>query len=192
MRSKVLCVIVIAIISIAGYVHAESDSVKVVDYALTSGDLSQTSRTILEAVKVDLQKGQNENALNKLDTLINSEPDNYGPLSVYVLICMENSWWKRAIEPAKKMAILRPDDTSYLGLGQVYGGANMLPEAIDALKKAVELNPNNIGAHEFLGTAYGEMGNKEDAEKEYEILKKVDFQASMRVLRVIKTGKAQR
>jgi len=191
MTNRLCLVTILYLILTANYAHAESDSIKLIGHALSSTELSRTTKSIFEAVKVDLQKGENEMALKKLDTLLDSEPENYGALSLYVLICMENGYWKKAIEPAKKMVALKPDDTSYLGLGQVYGGSNMLPEAVDALKKALEINPDNIGAHEFLGTAYAEMGDKQKAEKEYDLLKKVDFLAAMRVLRVIKTGKAQ-
>lgn len=175
-----------------GCARPEPDSIKLLNNIISNVSLSQDDKSSLEAVKADLSNGKNEAALDKLDAILKSEIENYYIHALYVLICIDGGYWEKAIEPAKRMVSIKPDDTSYLGLGQVYGGNNMLPEAVDALKKAVELNPNNAGAREFLGTAYAEMGNKEEAQKEYEILSKVDSSAAMRVQRVIETGKAQR
>lgn len=145
MRNKIFAIVITGMILLAGSACAESESMKVVDYVLTHGQISQTSKTIMETVKVDLQNGQNEKALTDLDTLIKLKPDAYGPVSLYALICIENGWWERAIEPAKKMVALKPNDiAAHESLATAYAKIGNKPEAekeyaiVEKMRKARE------------------------------------------------------
>lgn len=189
--SSIIIIIIIGLWLRKSYSFVE-DSLRFLKTIISNSNQSQDIKARLKIVENDLKKGKKVDALNKLDAIIDLDPNNDKILALYVMICMEEGYWNRAINPAKKMVELQPDDTSYMVLGQIYGGEGMLLEAIETLKKALQLNPNNIGAHEFLGTAYAEAGQMEQAKEEYEKLKKLDLSAAERVLKIIKGGKAIR
>jgi len=61
-------------------------------------------------------------------------------------------------------------DASYFdawhALGMAFLRANRIPEAIEAGKRAVEINPNDMLAHTSLSMYYMRAGDKAMAEKE--------------------------
>jgi predicted Zn-dependent protease len=54
----------------------------------------------------------------------------------------------------------------YLGLGIALNGANRFPEAIESLKKYVQLEPADPAGHYQLAIAYARIGKQEDAKRE--------------------------
>lgn len=49
-----------------------------------------------------------------------------------------------------------------------------LPEAVEALKRAIQLKPDYAEAHLALGKAYLRLGDKDSALEEYKILKQLN------------------
>ena len=47
-------------------------------------------------------------------------------------------------------------------------------DSIDALKKAIDIEPNNARAHYQLGLSYLAIGDKESSLEQYNILKRID------------------
>ncbi len=60
------------------------------------------------------------------------------------------------------------DADAWFHLADLYDGAGMYPEEIDALKKVIALKPKEIGyAYEQLGTAYNRMGKYREAVRSF-------------------------
>jgi adenylate cyclase len=57
-------------------------------------------------------------------------------------------------------------DTLLAGLGGAYYLAGRYEEALDALQKALPLNPNFLPTHETLAIVYSELGREEEARAE--------------------------
>jgi len=184
-------VIILCLGLMSGYVFGADDSSLLLKELVARSDLGVDIKTQLKFVENDLKNNKKSEALDKLDNIMNLKPD-YQILGLYVLVCIEELWWDRAINPAKKLVELYPSEGSYFCLGQVYGGKGMFSESIAAFKEVLRFNPNNVGAHQFLGAAYVESGQIEKAKEEYEKLKKLDWLAAAELLNTIKSGKADR
>jgi len=73
-------------------------------------------------------------------------------------------------ETAFKEAIrLKPETWSSIGFA--YRHIGRYEEAVAAHKEAIRLNPDDAKAHFGLGVAYIDIGNREAALEQYEILK---------------------
>jgi tetratricopeptide (TPR) repeat protein len=67
---------------------------------------------------------------------------------------------------------LSPDDAiTYYSLGHTYLKMQRYPEAVEAYKKSLELNPASADAHANLGEAYHGVGNKGAAIEQYNLIK---------------------
>ena len=55
-------------------------------------------------------------------------------------------------------ANVNPSFNNYFLLARGYGARKLYPEAIEAYKKAIELNPTDAVAYNNLGATYGELG----------------------------------
>jgi len=186
---KLILIFVLCFNLVNSYVFAEDDALNVLRNIISMPNQSSDAKIKLKDVEKDLKNNKKIDALDKLDIVINLEPNNYDILGLYVVICIGSGLWDRAINPAKKMVALKPDSVSYLVLGQVHGGNGMFSEAIENLSKATELDPANVGAHLYLGAAYVETGQTDKAKEEYEKLKKLDWSAAAELLSSIKSGK---
>jgi tetratricopeptide (TPR) repeat protein len=68
----------------------------------------------------------------------------------------------------RKAAQLQPDNRFvYLDMSSILVDQKRYPEALDALRHAVKLNPLESDAHFRMGHVYQLMGNKAAAEKEF-------------------------
>ncbi|UCC15205.1 MAG: tetratricopeptide repeat protein, partial [Gammaproteobacteria bacterium] len=63
-----------------------------------------------------------------------------------------------------------PNTQTYTGLGVVQWQQGRTDEAIANLEAAIEANPKNAAAYDYLGTIYVEQGKLEDAEATYRLL----------------------
>jgi Flp pilus assembly protein TadD len=61
----------------------------------------------------------------------------------------------------------------------------MYKEAVNALKQAIRVNPNNAEAHYNLGFAYLMLNDKNSALNEYEILRNLDIKFANKLYREI-------
>jgi adenylate cyclase len=86
-----------------------------------------------------------------------------------------------AVELFKKAIRLNPMPPGYyyINLGTTYRALEMYKKALDALTKAIELEPNNIFAHLHLASVYSLLGKEEDARAEATEVLKIDPKFSL-------------
>ena len=83
--------------------------------------------------------------------------------------------FEAAVESFKKAVELKKDwAEAYNNLGFAYGGLNNLEQAAENHRKAVQLKPDFAAAHFNLGVVLAKRGKRKEAEKELEILKKMN------------------
>jgi len=64
-------------------------------------------------------------------------------------------------------------------LGAVYIPVGQYEEAIDALKKAIHIEPNNLFAHVNLAAAYIKAGREEEAHNQAAVVLRIDPKFSL-------------
>jgi tetratricopeptide (TPR) repeat protein len=78
----------------------------------------------------------------------------------------------KAIDEHKKAIEIKPDFAeAYNNLGYVYFEQRKYGIAVNEFKKAIELKPGYISAHNNLGKTYINVGLRDKAKEEYEIVK---------------------
>src|SRR3990167_5040894 len=88
-----------------------------------------------------LDKGKGAQALSKTEEFIKTNPNSFDAYAVQTMVSLEMHVWDKAIESAKEMIRLKPDDfAAHLGLGQAYGGKGLFNDAIDELNEAIRIN----------------------------------------------------
>lgn len=60
----------------------------------------------------------------------------------------------------------------------MYNHLNRNQEAVEAYKQAIKLKPDDVDSHYNLGVTYSDLGNREAALKEYNILNSLDKEAA--------------
>lgn len=80
-----------------------------------------------------------------------------------------------AIEAFNEVIKLRPGDAkAYYRLGVIFYKDRKNEKAIDAFKKVIQIDARNAKAYYWLSLAYGAIGDREAARKEYSMLKTLD------------------
>ncbi|MDD5551830.1 MAG: tetratricopeptide repeat protein [Candidatus Pacebacteria bacterium] len=74
----------------------------------------------------------------------------------------------------------------YLNLGLALNDKGDKDKAIEALKQAIELRPDYLKAHYTICQIYSRIGDRENARKEFEIVKKADGRAAADLASFIK------
>jgi len=78
--------------------------------------------------------------------------------------------YEEAIEELKKVVELDPSFAdAHLAMGHALQKLKRLPEAAKAIKKAIEIYPQDPMYHTSLSTVYRDMGRTSDAEEELAI-----------------------
>ena len=72
-------------------------------------------------------------------------------------------------------------------LGNVYLKTRRYADAVEAYKKALDMNANGDEAHANLGKAYLGMGNKDAAKEQYNILRDKDPVLAKELLKLIES-----
>ena len=67
------------------------------------------------------------------------------------------------------------NEETHFKMGQTYYESGNFPEAVNSFKQALRINPTHTRAYHFLGLTYVALGDKISANKQYEILKKLDL-----------------
>jgi tetratricopeptide (TPR) repeat protein len=102
------------------------------------------------------------------------DPTNAGAEYVLGEVAREESQWPEAIKHFTRATELDAGfGDAFLGLGSALLSAKQFSEAIPPLQSAVKLEPRNPGAHYNLATALTRAGRREEAEKEFEIHRKM-------------------
>jgi predicted Zn-dependent protease len=80
----------------------------------------------------------------------------------------------------------RPEGAEvYITLGSAYRRQGRLPQAMEALKEAVRLQPQSAEAHYEVGLTHVSGGDKELAREEYETLRGLNQDLSVKLLLAI-------
>jgi tetratricopeptide (TPR) repeat protein len=91
-----------------------------------------------------------------------------------------------AVKHFKEVVRIDPKcESGHFNLGVAYGILHMHKKAIEAYKNAISLKPDDAEAHYGLGYEYDQIGNKEAALKEVEILKELNKEMAMKLYRMI-------
>jgi protein O-mannosyl-transferase len=94
--------------------------------------------------------------------------------------------YQEAIESYKQVIRIKPDFAEvYNNIGFAYGKLDRYQEAIEACKKAIKIKPDYADAHYNLGVAYLEMGDKNSALAEFNILKSLNSELANNLFKKI-------
>lgn len=109
----------------------------------------------------------------KIEAICNDEVIGTGVGKIRVLSKAEIS----QIEEARKafqeeVRKDREDASAYISMILIYLDHSLYYEALDLCKTLSKLRPEDLEIHQWLMSFYGKIGNKKDADKEEEILKK--------------------
>lgn len=80
---------------------------------------------------------------------------------------------------------LKPKPETYFNLGNAYDDKGNKQEAIKAFKQAISLRPEYLKAHYTICKTYAEIGDKENALKELEIVRKTDSRSADELASII-------
>ena len=122
------------------------------------------------------REGNSSDALKEYREILQIDPKNaQGSLGLGVLLLkVEGDTSAEGLSALRRAVEL--DDKLYEGqvtLGKTLVRLNRATEAIEHLKKAVGLAPNNPEPHFHLSIAYRKLGNKAEAAAEMEIVKRI-------------------
>jgi tetratricopeptide (TPR) repeat protein len=77
------------------------------------------------------------------------------------------------------------------GLGWAYSATERYAESADAVRRAIEVNPDAAYLHAWLAQAYAELGDLEQADAEQRLLAKLDHQLAADVEKFISEKKQE-
>jgi tetratricopeptide (TPR) repeat protein len=124
--------------------------------------------------KPDAGPTAGEDAKKEFQEELKNDPSNAGAEYVLGEMARQDSQWGDAIHHFSRATELDAGfGDAFLGLGSALLSAKQFSEAIPPLQSAVKLEPRNPGAHYNLATALTRAGRREEAEKEFEIHRKM-------------------
>lgn len=111
-----------------------------------------------------------EKAKQQFEAELKIDPRNAGAEYVLGELARESQQWDEAAQHFARAAKLDAGfGDAFLGLGQSLISTGKFAEAVSPLQTAVKLEPQNPTAHYLLATAYSRAGQKQEAEKEFAI-----------------------
>jgi len=115
-----------------------------------------------------------EDAKKEFQQELELDPTNAGAEYVLGELAREDSQWPEAIKHFSRATELDAGfGDAFFGLGSALLSAKQFTEAIPPLETAVKLEPRNPGAHYNLATALTRAGRRDEADKEFEIHRKM-------------------
>ena len=138
--------------------------------------------------------GQYEEAIRAYEEALRLNPQladvkhNLGLAYLYIGNAFMNAGDShKAIDAYKQAVIAHPNSAeTYYNMGNIYGGRlQQYPEAIEAFKRAIEINPGYAKAYFYMGLSYASIRDKENAMKQYEILKTLDDELASKLYNMI-------
>ena len=112
--------------------------------------------------------GQYESAVTSLRRAIELQPDADEPHRLLGLVLAAKGDVDAAVVELHRAIQMLPRWNNYMSLGYVLHTAGRYNDAIDALRKAIELQPSNSEAYQLLGTTYHMIGDLPQAIGNYE------------------------
>lgn len=142
-----------------------TEAVEQLEYIKSADELFTQSRTL--AVFLLRESKNYPKALDMLEQLIKQKPDNVKLLLIKSSLLHDAKRIQEAIEILKEVIKLKPnDDANYFALGVYYDEVGARKLAMDAMKKAVEINPKNANALNYIGYSWAEKSeNLQEAEQ---------------------------
>lgn len=132
-------------------------------YLLTISRMSQKTDKLFERAKINLEKENHDNALRLLNEILNREPSHKEALRNKALIKILKDEEKETEEFLLFAIDQQPeDDQLYQMLGTFYHNHDKSKQALDYLKKAVEINDTNAVAHQGLGMLWAQVYGKHE------------------------------
>lgn len=150
----------------------------------------QNNEVVLLLKDVSSQYGKENygKAAELLRKGIEKWPDNPDLYSWYGATLINMRYPETALQQYKKAVEISPDVPDYhagVGISLVNIYMDRAKESIDAFKKAIELDPNNVSGLEGLGFVYASIGKKDLALEIYNRLKPLDKDAAFRLSQAI-------
>jgi tetratricopeptide (TPR) repeat protein/ankyrin repeat protein len=127
-----------------------------------------------------------QEALESLQKSIELNPENHYAHYNLGLAYEGLEQYENAIKAYQETIHIKPDYIyAYNDLGYVYYYLDRNQEAVEILQKAININPEAATPNYYLGITYLQMGDKDSATKQYEILKKIDQSLAEKLLNKI-------
>jgi tetratricopeptide (TPR) repeat protein len=115
-----------------------------------------------------------EEARKEMQQEIEIDPSNAGAEYVLGEMARQSQEWDEAVRHFSRAAKLDPGfGDAFVGLGASLLAAKQFADAVRPLETAVSLEPRNPNAHYQLAVAYSRCSRKEDADREFEVHKKL-------------------
>ncbi|HVN64042.1 MAG TPA: tetratricopeptide repeat protein, partial [Candidatus Binataceae bacterium] len=113
------------------------------------------------------KRNKYDQALSALNDALKKKPDDAEIIGYMVGVYQEKKDYKEGIKLAQKLVAIDPKSDKYrFMLGALYDQNKQRALSIEEMKKAIDLNPSNAQALNYLGYTYAEEGkNLDDAEK---------------------------
>jgi Flp pilus assembly protein TadD/predicted Zn-dependent protease len=118
--------------------------------------------------------GRHDDAEKEFQRAMRLDPNDACPYAQSGTMYYELGRYPEAIVAFKRAATLFPSYGSYTYLGNSYVFARDYEAAIEAYKKAIQIEPKYVGAHYQLGIAYDYLERYEESVKEYNEVLKLD------------------
>jgi tetratricopeptide (TPR) repeat protein len=89
--------------------------------------------------------------------------------------------YKKAIDSYWHVIKIKPDDgDAYNHLGSSYLGLELYPFALEAFEQAIRLDPDSTASHYGLMQLYDQLGDKESAKREDQIIRELEAKAKIK------------
>jgi tetratricopeptide (TPR) repeat protein len=131
--------------------------------------LNQGELIRAQAAQQYLAQGRPAEAAQQLETAIANDPDDETAQSNLVAVYWELKQWDKAEQHYRIAARLNPDTAAHYVFGLVMLDQKRYPEAAQAFRRALSLNPRDNGANTQLGRVMELQGDLKGAVHQYEI-----------------------
>ena len=128
-----------------------------------------------------LLKRQHEQAIAAAERAVELNPNGADAYCALGYILHQSGRPAEAIDLFKKAIRLNPFPPSYylMFLGSAYSSVRQYEEAIDALKKSIHLEPNNLFAHVILAATFIKAEREEEAHNQAAEVLRIDPKFSL-------------
>jgi tetratricopeptide (TPR) repeat protein len=131
--------------------------------------LSPITKALAKANKLRAA-GQLAEAESICDEISKQHPANSDILRLQAKIASEDGRKIIAEGLLKRIIQISPDSSRpYAELGRFYGQNDRYPEAVDALRKSIELDSSVVGSHQLLADYLSILGHSEEALQSYDV-----------------------
>jgi tetratricopeptide (TPR) repeat protein len=125
-----------------------------------------------------------------LEQVVKVDSDNADAYRFLAGHYMDSGSYGDAVKALKQLVKTEPNNAhAHSMLGDACWNCDRYEEAIAAYKQAMRLHVNDPHVHYQIGLVYLEMGDKDSALEEYEILKNIDEESANELLALIRGQK---